>query len=112
MTRPFHTDGSCDRPVQWNFDNLLPEEFLREVLAMEEKFDRSDAFGLLRYFGSVFAGSLVLREHGATVVEQGLKPLTLDDLQLRIKQLRTSPMESELHKKPLQNRITNTSKQL
>ena len=30
-------DGSSSRPVQWYFDNLLPEETLREVLAKEAK---------------------------------------------------------------------------
>lgn len=87
MTTPLHTDGSSVRPVQWYFDNLLPEELLREVLAKEAKIDQSDAFGLLRHFGSESAGSLVLREPGAPVAEQGLKPLTLTDLQLRIKNL-------------------------
>jgi serine/threonine-protein kinase HipA len=87
MTTPLHTDGSSVRPVQWYFDNLLPEELLREVLAKEAKIDKSDAFGLLKHFGSESAGSLVLRESGAPVAGQGLKPLTLADLQLRIKNL-------------------------
>lgn len=87
MTTPLHTDGSSVRPVQWYFDNLLPEELLREVLAKEAKIDKSDAFGLLRHFGSESAGSLVLCEPGAPVTGRGLKPLTLADLQLRIKNL-------------------------
>lgn len=87
MTTPLHTDGSSVRPVQWYFDNLLPEELLREVLAKEAKIDKSNAFGLLKHFGSESAGSLVLREPGAAVEGQGLKPLTLADLQLRIKNL-------------------------
>ncbi len=87
MTTPLHTDGSSARPVQWYFDNLLPEELLREVLAKEAKIDESDAFGLLSHFGSESAGSLVLREPGAPIAEPGLKPLALADLQLRIKNL-------------------------
>jgi len=87
MTTPLHTDGSSVRPVQWYFDNLLPEELLREVLAKEAKIDQSDAFGLLSHFGSESAGSLVLREPGAPIAEPGLKPLALADLQLRIKNL-------------------------
>jgi len=87
MTTPLHIDGSSVRPVQWYFDNLLPEELLREVLAKEAKIDQSDAFGLLSHFGSESAGSLVLREPGAPVAEQGLRPLTLAELQLRIKNL-------------------------
>ncbi|MDO8771282.1 MAG: HipA domain-containing protein [Burkholderiaceae bacterium] len=87
MTTRLHTDGSSVRPVQWYFDNLLPEELLREVLAKEAKIDKSDAFDLLRHFGSESAGSLVLLEPSAPVAGQGLKPLTLADLQLRIKNL-------------------------
>jgi serine/threonine-protein kinase HipA len=44
-------DGSSERPVQWFFDNLLPEEAMREVIAREAKLDTSDAWGLLSYFG-------------------------------------------------------------
>lgn len=55
-----YVDGSSQRSVQWYFDNLLPEEQLRSVLAKEAKIDESDAFGLLGYFGAESAGSLVL----------------------------------------------------
>jgi len=87
MTTPLHTDGSSVRPVQWYFDNLLPEELLRDVLAKEAKIDKSDAFDLLKHFGSESAGSLVLREPGAAEAPQGRKPLTRADLQLRIANL-------------------------
>ena len=30
-----HRDGATVRPVQWYFDNLLPEEKLRELIAAE-----------------------------------------------------------------------------
>jgi len=64
MTTPLHVDGSSSRPVQWYFDNLLPEELLREVLAKESKLAMADAFGLLEHFGSESAGSLVLKAPG------------------------------------------------
>jgi len=59
-----HVDGSTVRSVQWYFDNLLPEEELRSTLAKENKFDGSDAFSLLEYFGAESAGSLVLLPPG------------------------------------------------
>ena len=46
-----YIDGASQRPVQWHFDNLLPEEQLRSVLAKEAQIDEADAFGLLGYFG-------------------------------------------------------------
>lgn len=53
-------DGATDRPVQWFFDNLLPEEQAREVLAKEAKVANSDAFGLLAYYGKESAGAITL----------------------------------------------------
>jgi serine/threonine-protein kinase HipA len=55
-----HADGGSDRPVQWYFDNLLPEEGLREVVSREADIRGDDAFALLEYLGAESAGSLVL----------------------------------------------------
>ena len=80
-----HADGASLRPVQWYFDNLLPEEALRDVIAKEAGLKTEDAFGLLAYFGAESAGSLVLREPGNDApIEYGLKPLSLADLNMRI----------------------------
>lgn len=80
-----HRDGATHRPVQWYFDNLLPEEALRTVIAREANLSAEDAFGLLAHFGSELAGSLVLRSPDATgQVEHGLRPLSLADLSRRI----------------------------
>jgi hypothetical protein len=47
------------RPVQWYFDNLLPEEELRRVAATDAGLkDQDDAFALLQYLGAEPAGSL------------------------------------------------------
>jgi serine/threonine-protein kinase HipA len=80
-----HIDGASDRPVQWYFDNLLPEEEMRAVLAKEANIAQEDAFGLLAYLGSESAGSLVLRDpdHPSST-ERGLKPLPLAELSRRI----------------------------
>ncbi len=83
-----HTDGASNRPVQWYFDNLLPEENLRVVLASEAKIAAEDAFGLLAYFGAESAGSLVLRAPGqAQASASGLVSLTPQALSQRIKNL-------------------------
>lgn len=81
-------DGASQRPVQWYFDNLLPEEALRDTLAREAQLPAEDAFGLLAYFGAESAGSLVLRDpdHRADA-ERGLRPLALVELSQRIAKL-------------------------
>ena len=43
--------------MQWHFDNLLPEETLRVVLAKDAKIEGEDAFGLLAYFDAESVGS-------------------------------------------------------
>jgi serine/threonine-protein kinase HipA len=49
------------RPVQWYFDNLLPEEKLREQIALDARLrDKDDAFALLEYLGAESAGALIL----------------------------------------------------
>lgn len=41
-------DGGSDRPVQWYFDNLLPEEGARTLMAQDAAVDTANAFGLLK----------------------------------------------------------------
>ncbi len=87
-TQAVHADGASKRPVQWYFDNLLPEEALRTVIAKEADLSAEDAFGLLAFFGAESAGSLVLQDSLRPVeVERGLKPLALAELSHRIKDL-------------------------
>jgi len=77
-------DGSSERPVQWFFDNLLPEEAMREVIAREAKLDTSDAWGLLSYFGRETAGALTLLGEGDDEPAGGRQILTLEELETRI----------------------------
>ena len=49
-------DGATRRPVQWYFDNLLPEEGQRRLLAGDAQVDAADAFGLLAWYGAESAG--------------------------------------------------------
>lgn len=86
-------DLSTQRPVQWYFDNLLPEENQRVLLAGDAHIDAADAFGLLGYYGAESAGSLTLLPPDAAV--QGLdalRPLSDEELNNRILQLPRAPL--------------------
>lgn len=97
-TQQLHADGATQRPVQWYFDNLLPEEAMRTVLAKEAKVEAEDAFGLLAFYGSESAGSLVLSNLvSPALLARGLKPLPLPDLNRRILDL---PRASLTHDAP------------
>lgn len=89
-----HADGGTDRPVQWYFDNLLPEEEQRITLAKEAKINGDDAFGLLEYLGAESAGSLVLLPPGSPSPARGLKPLSDSELSARIKNLPRASLSS------------------
>jgi serine/threonine-protein kinase HipA len=83
-----HEDGASDRPVQWYFDNLLPEEQLREVVSREAGIRGDDAFALLEYLGAESAGSLVLRPPGQQAdAPRGLQALPDAELSRRIRNL-------------------------
>lgn len=81
-----HRDGGTLRPVQWYFDNLLPEEKLRELIAADAHLrNHDDAFALLEYLGAESAGSLTLLPSGKTPdVRPELKPLQYEELSRRI----------------------------
>lgn len=81
------TDGGSDRPVQWFFDNLLPEEQARELLARDASIPGSDGFALLAYYGRESAGAITLRAPGESAGTSGLLPLTDADLSERISRL-------------------------
>jgi len=52
------------------FDNLLPEELMRQVLAKEVNVESADAFGMLERMGMESAGALVLQAEGAPQPEK------------------------------------------
>jgi len=94
-SRLLHEDGGSDRPVQWYFDNLLPEEQMREAISKEANIHGDDAFALLEYLGAESAGSLVLLPHGKDVNEPGgLRPLSDDELARRIQNLPRATLSS------------------
>lgn len=82
---PLHQDGATQRPVQWYFDNLLPEETLRQALLKDAGIQGDDAFALLQYLGAESAGSLVLLPPDAQAPARGnLKALHDEELSQRI----------------------------
>jgi len=88
-----HRDGSTQRPVQWFFDNLLPEEQMRTVLAKEASRSADDAFGLLEHYGAESAGALTLLPDGMPPEQQhDLRPLPFDELSERIRRLPDVPI--------------------
>lgn len=92
-------DGGSVRPVQWFFDNLLPEEGLREQLARERKLSGADAFGLLAAYGAESAGSLTLLSPGSRTPPPGRRPLPKTSLSARIRHLPRTSLEAKAPKK-------------
>ncbi len=86
------TDGGSRRPVQWFFDNLLPEEALRRLLATDARVDEADAFGLLAHFGAESAGAITLLKEDTPQPPRGLQPLSKETLHQRIASLPTAPL--------------------
>jgi serine/threonine-protein kinase HipA len=90
-----HQDGATLRPVQWYFDNLLPEEALREALIKESGIKGDDAFALLQYLGAESAGSLVLLPPATQAKARGhLKALADEALSQRIRDLPRKSLSS------------------
>jgi serine/threonine-protein kinase HipA len=95
-----HQDGGSERPVQWYFDNLLPEEHMREAVSKEAKINGDDAFALLEYLGAESAGSLVLLPPDKDINEPGnLRPLSDHDLSERIRNLPRATLSSSAPKR-------------
>lgn len=91
-------DASSVRPVQWYFDNLLPEEGARQLLAKDARVDVEDAFGLLSIYGSESAGSLTLVTE-MLENEAGTRALSEDQLQARIEKLPRVPLMHDAAKR-------------
>lgn len=92
-------DNSSQRPVQWYFDNLLPEEGQRQLLAADARLEASDAFALLAYYGAESAGSVTLLPPGEALPSGALHPLTDEALARRIAAMPRLPLTHEAHKR-------------
>jgi serine/threonine-protein kinase HipA len=86
QTQP-HIDGANERHVQWFFDNLLPEEDARTLLARDAAITKDDVFGLLEYYGAESAGALTLLPVGKINPAGTFDELSLAVLSERIKKL-------------------------
>lgn len=87
-------DSGSNRPAQWYFDNLLPEEGARALLANDAKLNAADAFGLLAYYGAESAGSLTLTVGEPEPDHHGEIPLPDTELNARIANLPTVSLTS------------------
>ena len=86
-------DGASMRPVQWYFDNLLPEEGQRALLAGDARLQAADAFGLLAWYGAESAGSVtLLPPDAAPQTAEPLRALPDEALNTRICQLPQTPL--------------------
>ena len=99
LATDWQVDGASVRPVQWFFDNLLPEEQMRQVLAKEVDVVSTDAFGMLERMGMESAGALVLQAEGAQQPEKGMQALTWNDLSLRIRNLPRASLNKDAPKR-------------
>ncbi|WP_256445921.1 HipA N-terminal domain-containing protein [Stutzerimonas chloritidismutans] len=72
--------------MQWYFDNLLPEEGQRTLLAGSAQLDAHDAFALLAHYGAESAGSVTLLVQGTSQAPHATHPLSDEALSRRIQQ--------------------------
>jgi serine/threonine-protein kinase HipA len=81
-----YEDTANDKPVEWFFENLLPEGRLRELIATRDRIDPRDTWALLIRHGQDTAGALSLTPEGfAAATEEILAPLSREILQEKIK---------------------------
>jgi serine/threonine-protein kinase HipA len=96
-----HEDTGTYRPVQWFFDNLLPEDAARQqlVASLGNSVAVTDAWALLAYFGAESAGALTLLEPGKSLPEAGLVELPDDALNARIEAMPRQALAAKAPKK-------------
>ncbi|MCF6225752.1 MAG: HipA N-terminal domain-containing protein [Xanthomonadales bacterium] len=87
LAKQKQTDGSTRRHIQWFFDNLLPEEGARELLARDVKVAPADAFGLLEACGAESAGAITLLLPDSHLPAGSVMPLSREELSRRISAL-------------------------
>lgn len=92
-------DSASTRPVQWYFDNLLPEEMARQRLVASLEKGEWDAWSLLERFGGESAGAITLLAPGKTLDPPGMRTLPDDQLETRIRQLPFVPLGDAAPKK-------------
>ncbi|MGB7388079.1 MAG: HipA domain-containing protein [Pseudomonas neustonica] len=94
-----HRDGASHRPVQWYFDNLLPEEGQRTLIADAAGVTIADAFALLQHFGAESAGSITLLPPGELPQPGSTRPLSTFTLSQRIQSMPEVPLAQRAAKR-------------
>ena len=93
-------DDSNVRPVQNFFDNLLPEEAARQLMAKDAKVDVTDRFALLTHYGAESAGAITLLSVATAPEPQNeFQELTDEVLSARIKNLPASSLTQDAPKR-------------
>src|SRR5690606_15228470 len=92
-------DGATARPVQWFFDNLLPEEHARTLLEKDVRVQPGDAFSLLEAIGHESAGAFTLLPPGVELDTGEAIELTPAELNERILKLPRQPLNRSERKK-------------
>lgn len=85
-------DSATLRPVQWWFDNLLPEEQARQLLAQHHRLAIEDSFALLQAVGAESAGALTLLAVDEVLPAASAVPIDKAELSRRIRQLPRLPL--------------------
>jgi serine/threonine-protein kinase HipA len=93
-------DGSSERPIQHFFDNLLPEENARILLAKDLGVkDVKDTFLLLEKSGNESAGALTITSSDIVFPKRECEKLTYAELNERIKNLPKAPLNHKKQKR-------------
>lgn len=80
-----HCDQPTRKPVEWFFENLLPEGRLRELIARRDRIDARDTWALLVRHGQDTAGALSLLADGSRQARKAvLMPISAAQLQRKI----------------------------
>lgn len=85
-----HRDRPTAKPVEWFFENLLPEGRLRELIATRDRIDTRDTWALLVRHGQDTAGALSLFADRSRQVRRSVfTPISAAQLQKKIVAART-----------------------
>lgn len=100
LTAGPNTDKSTFRNVQNFFDNLLPEEAARKLMAYDAGIDVSDRFALLTYYGAESAGAITLLPEGEKPESSfDTQALSYEALSTRINNLPQTSLNSDAPKR-------------
>ncbi|GAB3253691.1 HipA domain-containing protein [Chitinimonas naiadis] len=94
-----HRDGVNERPVQFFFDNLLPEGEARTYWANKVDVADANTFGLLAAYGKESIGALTLLKPGEQIEAPDVRPLTDEMLARRIAALPSMPEDDAAPKR-------------